>query len=170
MHTDLSNSSSLSNLANWASILGFFLSLVGLFLSGYVLYVAQGIAETQRRYRFFIRSPKLLTELRSHSSYLPSLLKNFNESRNEIQETLSRCLAVLKNLEKKLNRNERRDVHKLIRFMTRYERLSIKKMIRFDFNSPTTTKDDVWYIYQSIIVISEELRHLRSDYSLEDNA
>ena len=131
----------LSNIGNVASILGIGLSL----------YVIYNVREIRKSYLFTARAPALLKSLRTHSSNIKDLLKEFETSIEEIETELARCSPI----KRKVGRHERRSISIVIKQITTNKSLS------------TESKNTVWNIYKELLKVEEELRNLHKDRQWE---
>jgi hypothetical protein len=135
----------LSNVANVASILGIGLSL----------YVIYNVREIRKSYLFTARAPALLKSLRTHSSSIKDLLKEFETSIEEIEAELARCSPILESLKRKVGRHERRSISVVVRQIASNKSLSAE------------SKNTAWDIYKELLKIEEELRNLHKDRQWE---
>jgi len=135
----------LSNVGNVASILGIGLSL----------YVIYNVREIRKSYLFTARAPALLKSLRTHSSNIKDLLKEFETSIEEIEAELARCSPILESLKRKVGRHERRSISVVVRQIASNKSLSAE------------SKNTVWDIYKELLRVEEELSNLQKDKQWE---
>ena len=167
----------LSNIGNVASILGIGLSL----------YVIYNVREIRKSYLFTARAPALLKSLRTHSSNIKDLLKEFETSIEEIETELARCspiaAVVVVRRARAASRGRDREQHgeprgeqhgtterRETRKVGRHERRSISiviKQITTNKSLSTESKNTVWNIYKELLKVEEELRNLHKDRQWE---
>lgn len=135
----------LSNIGNVASILGIGLSL----------YVIYNVREIRKSYLFAARAPDLLKRLRSHSSKIKDLLKEFETSIEEIEAELAKCSPVLDSLRTKVGRQERKSISKAVQLISANKSLS------------AGSKNAVWDIYKELLKVEEAMRNLHKDKQWE---
>ncbi len=135
----------LSNIGNAASILGIGLSL----------YLIYNVREIRKSYLFTARAPALLKSLRTHSSNIKDLLKEFETSIEEIEAELARCSPVLESLRTKVGRQERKSISKVVQLISANKSLS------------AGSKNAVWDIYKELLKVEEAMRNLHKDKQWE---
>lgn len=135
----------LSNLGNVASILGIGLSL----------YVIYNVREIRKSYLFTARAPALLKSLRTHSSNIKDLLKEFETSIEQIEAELAKCSPVLDSLRTKVGRQERKSISKAVQLISANKSLS------------AGSKNAVWDIYKELLKVEEAMRNLHKDKQWE---
>lgn len=131
-----------------ASILGLFVSVVGLILT-IVVYVK--VKNLQEDYLFRGRVPVLVGELRQHATNLADYHRESASSRNLIEAELSRVRSTVKALEMKLGRSERASVTRLS------ERVN-------GFNTGMG-KEALWAIYVQMQEVIEDVKNVQEDRS-----
>lgn len=135
----------LSNIGSVASILGIGLSL----------YVVYNVREIRKSYLFTARAPGLLKSLRTHSSNIKDMLKEFETSIEEIEAELARCSPVLESLRTKVGRQERKSISEVVQLISANKTLS------------AGSKDAVWDIYKELLKVEEAMINLHKDKQWE---
>jgi hypothetical protein len=135
----------LSNIGSVASIFGIGLSL----------YVVYNVREIRKSYLFTARAPALLKSLRTHSSNIKDLLKEFETSIEEIEAELARCSPVLESLRTKVSRQERKSISGVVQLISANKSLS------------AGSKDAVWDIYKELLKVEEAMINLQKDKQWE---
>ena len=135
----------LSNIGSVASILGIGLSL----------YVVYNVREIRKSYLFTARAPALLKSLRTHSSNIKDMLKEFETSIEEIEAELARCSPVLESLRTKVGRQERKSISGVVQLISANKSLSMG------------SKDSVWDIYKELLKVEEAMINLQKDKQWE---
>ena len=132
-----------SGLANIQSSISF-----GLLLWGFV-----NLRKIKRYYVFTGRVPDLLESLRRHASSISLFLNDFEDSISGISEELARAEIVVKSLKKKLNREPKRAMGKLLKTMRAYEKSS--------------TEANLWQAYIGMIKAVDQIEDLQQDMKWE---
>jgi hypothetical protein len=135
----------LTNTGSLASILGIGLSL----------YVIYNVREIRKSYLFTARAPALLKSLRTRSSKINDLLKEFETSIEKIEAELARCLPVLESLKNKVGRHERKSISEVVQLISANKTLS------------AGSKNAVWDIYKELLTVEEAMRNLHKDKQWE---
>jgi hypothetical protein len=135
----------LSNIGNVASILGIGLSL----------YVIYNVREIRKSYLFTARAPALHKSLRTHSSNINDLLKEFETSIEEIEAEIAWCLPILESLKRKVGRHERKSISEVVQLISANKTLS------------GGSKNAVRDIYKELLKVEEAIRNLQKDKQWE---
>jgi len=135
----------LSNIGSVASILGIGLSI----------YLIYNVREIRKSYLFTARAPALLKSLRTHSSNIKDMLKEFETSIAEIEAELARCSPVLESLRTKVGRQERKSIAEVVQLISANKTLS------------AGSKDAVWDIYKELLKLEEAMINLQKDKQWE---
>lgn len=135
----------LSNIGSVASILGIGLSL----------YVVYNVREIRKSYLFTARAPALLKSLRTHSSNINDLLKEFDTSTEEIEAELARCSAIFESLTRKVGKHERKSISEVVQLISANKTLSV--------GSKKAVRD----IYKELLKVEEAMSNLHKDKQWE---
>lgn len=141
---------SYANIANFSSIAGLIISIVGLVITSLTLKTASEIAA---RYLLQARMPELLNDIDEHCRAVSKYYGKFETSKDEIELELAKCGSTLKNLEGKVNKTTKQ---------------SVKSIVEKIKNRSRDNRDETWNIYIALIEINGELKQLQKDRSWSD--
>ncbi|MDP2885955.1 MAG: hypothetical protein Q8P51_13145 [Ignavibacteria bacterium] len=134
-----------SGIGDVASILGFLLSI-------YIFATALKI----NRFLFINRRlPKYIHGIEDYASNLISLLKNYDQSVEEILDELVKCETDLKALARNVPRSRRSSINQLIKVIAGHSR------------KDTMNEDGVRSIYRQLLSIIQNLKNYHKDYLIE---
>ena len=101
---------SITDIGSVASILGFLLTIL-IFLS---------LRSIRRFYVFTARVPELLSKLKKHAGEISKYQRNFSDSQQEIDLELKTAEVVLKSLKKKVGRQTKYSINKVLKTFNTY--------------------------------------------------
>jgi hypothetical protein len=136
----------LTGIGFWASIA----SILGFFISVLVLYKVRNI---EKRFLFNVRVPKLLNQIKSHSTNISEYMLVFDSSKDSIITELSKCEVNLNNLIKKVPFNSKKNLKKLV-----------KKMKVLRNNKQDMTEENVNDVYLELNMIILEISNIKEDF------
>ena len=129
-----------ADISNAASILGLLLTIL----------VFINLRSIKRSYIFTARAPELLEKLVKHGSNLSAYLKDFSNSRQEIELELAGAEIVLKSLRSKVGRRAKGSVKRVLKIVK-------------SSNGTNHTQDSLWTIYLEMQKLITEIQELQSD-------
>jgi predicted PurR-regulated permease PerM len=132
---------SITDIGSVASILGFLLTIL-IFLSLRII---------RRFYVFIARVPELLSKLIEHAGEISKYQKEFSDSQQEIELELSKAEVVLKSLKKKVGRQTKSSINKVLKTVKTYNNNSFNDSKR------------LWKVYVKIQILIDEINELQSD-------
>lgn len=149
----------LSPFADWLSLYGFGLAVIGFLMTLWVL------VETLSLRKVFTlrgRTPQIRSDLQTTGKSLLSELKNWPTSKNQISALLAHCQSIVENLAKKLPRSERGSVDLLLKTLK-------SRHPGFLRRGASTNFDDeyVWKIYAELHGVITALEQREKDTTWE---
>jgi hypothetical protein len=140
------NSPSISEVANWASIVGLLISLAGLGISIWVLVTT---LKLKSEFRLRIGIPRLLNKLTENASTLKELDRKFASSRRLIVEELIKIEANIHSVKEKDDKTEDSVAHVQ----------SVIKLYRDDADD----RDKLWAVEDSLLLLIEKIKNIQDD-------
>ena len=134
----------LADIGSLASILGFVLTI----------FILLALRSIRRSYRFTARVPELIAKLINHAGEIAVYQKEFSYSHQEIQLELAKIEVALKSLKKKVGRNTKSSINKLLKNVENYSNNS---------NDPKNLRE----IYVEMHKLISEIQELQSDLKWE---
>ena len=139
-------SSSISEFANAATIVGLVVSIVGLAISIWVLI---NTLKLKSEFRLFIGVPRLLSKLIDNASNLKKLSRKFDGSPHLIYAELSRIEANVESIKEKDSKAEG---------AAQQVRLAIK-----DYRYNPTDRDKSWEVHTQLLGLIERIKNIQED-------
>ncbi len=157
----------------WANILevvGFSIS-VGVLIIG--LFIKSDLNKLKTDILFEKRITKHLKNLKETSSNFNNYLNNYNSNIVEIKNELGVCKVELNDLRKKLSKNDRKQINKLIIFIkwlkkNEFEQstgvtITTNYLKKFFVRFYSTNIEDIWEVYGAIQEIIRQMENLKEN-------
>jgi len=120
-------------------------SIVGVLLTLGVLITLQKV---RAFYVQRVRLPLILSDLKKQSTKLNTLLSGFNDNRGEVVAELNRLKAKLNSLNKKVERDMRSPIKKVVVLIEKYKKKDEKSRKRDNYSKPEHA--DAYVIYSEL--------------------
>lgn len=138
--------------ANEVSLIGTIASVIGLFLSIYIVLTARRI----NQFIFFNRRlPQLHKKIDAHASSISTLSNEFDVNKDSIRDEMIRCSANLKALRKRIPRTQRKLID------------SLSHLISTAIDDSELNKESTNQIYLKLRYLIEDIQNLQKDYQME---
>lgn len=148
----------MSSFPSWINDLASLSSIMGLGVTGWLLYEAKKLRDS---FLMKARLPELTKSLSSIASNILTSIKDWDNSKSNILSNLSKCKSILNNINSKIHdKNIKNDI---IALQNKLEKK--KKFIFFNQKIELTEldKDDIWNIYSDINLVLEGLQQFSED-------
>lgn len=146
-------------LHEWLSPVADLLSVVGFFMTLWVLALTRTI---KRTFALRARTPQLRKALTVKVNTLRPLIKAWPQNRNEALGVLANARALLENLQTKLPRNERTAVDRIVRELNGRRIGLFRRMHPAEYS-----EDDLWKIFADLQAIITSLEQREKDVTWE---
>lgn len=137
---------SLSTIADWLSIISFFVSA----------YAAYAITKVRSQIIGRVRLPQVIAALEANASELASIMRTYDDSRDQFGLELSKCEAHLRVIRGKVSQ-ARPTVKRLLADIHRYNRRSTL------FYRNEQNRSDAWKIYSRLNGLIQELTNISEE-------
>lgn len=131
--------------------IGSVVSIIGLILTIYVLI---SLKKLRNEFAFKGRIPRLQKRLQKHTSMLSTLLQNYENSVQDIDQEIGLAMVDIKSIQKKVTGDVKKSTNALIKEIKNYQSKKENK-----------TEDDVRNIYVKCNTLILEIQNLREDLS-----
>lgn len=166
----------LSFIGNWSSILGLLLTIIIAFI-GYL--INNRIKEIQRDIQFNARIRSLIKHLDKSKSNYPKYLEDYENSQQKIRYEISQTDVILRNIKKKITKNEKKSLNKLLDqiklikagyFINEQQRKKgIWTWIKNLFvKSLEISEKDLWNFYTDLSALQTQLENLVEDKKIKN--
>ena len=147
----------MSLLPNWVNDIASLSSIVGLIVTGFLLYEAKKLRDS---FLMKARLPDIITTLKSIATNLSSIINSYDQSKGDILTDLGRCRSILVNVKPKVSANIKKDIDDLIQKIRKEKNFVLFKMSNI---SSDYTEDELWNIYTDIQTVIEGLDQHKQD-------
>lgn len=144
----------MSIFPTWINDIGTLSSIVGLFITIFILYEAKKIRESFLRRA---RLPEVIKELSTANNKISKSLQNWpNEEKSGIHQ-LTIAKELLENLRSKLPEQEKKKVSAFI------QKLEVKSWLIFSSTITEANEDKAWELYSGLSGLITSLKQLQKD-------
>ena len=164
----------IDHLANWATLIGFLISIITLI---WTAFVNKRVSKIKRFYAFQLSIQSHIDVISSHLTELKNLLRTAESNEVEIKEVLIIISEQMRSLKPKLNSAERGRLKILEHFIKKkveqdltieQDRKWLKNNLNYIFPGFFKfQKQDCWSIYNYSHGILNNLKNLKSDHDLK---
>jgi hypothetical protein len=131
-------------------------SNISAIISAFVsIYLFVTIRRLKTRYLFKVRAPELLNELNTHASNLANYMNDFIDSIDQIKLELGRIEVKLGVLKRKVPRNTRKSIERVVRYINNYKADDRKQNKLFE-------------VYVEMQKLTDEINNIYEDRKLEE--